>query len=270
MSTLLEHPATHINHEISDLRHALRTHALYENLKEISDLKLFMQYHAFAVWDFMSLLKYLQRTLTCVELPWMPSPNPEQARFINEIVLEEETDVNELGEVKSHFEMYLDAMAQMGADVNPIQSFLELIRTGTPVEDALRQTGLPQGVVDFVQYSFSLIDTQQPHLVAAAFTFGREGIIPDMFLEILQRNDAENTRYNKLGYYLQRHIELDGDEHGQLALQIVASLCGDDSRKWAETLEVARQSLSMRIRLWDTIHGEIIRTRTAGARSLNN
>ena len=270
MNPLVEHPQIHIDAALSDLRNALRNHVLYENLATIADVQLFMEFHAFAVWDFMSLLKSLQRSLTCVSLPWMPVPNPEQARFINEIVLEEESDVNELGQVKSHFEMYLDAMAQTGADLVPIQNFLDNVRTGKSVAEALDLTALPQGVRDFVKYTFSLIAREKPHLVAAAFTFGREGIIPDMFMEIIRRNDAENTRYNKLRYYLQRHIELDGDEHGQLALQIVASLCGNDSQKWAETLAVARESLSQRIALWDSINREILRRQSSALLSTTN
>ncbi len=252
---------------ISPLVVSLKSHDLYRNLKRIDHVHLFTEGHVFAVWDFMSLLKSLQAKLTCISTPWIPNKNSELSRFINEIVHGEESDINELGEAKSHFEMYLDAMIEVGANTQPISSFIKQIENNIPVKLALNELDLDQRITNFVNYTFSLIDSEDACAIASAFTFGREDVIPDMFLKIIEDAEIEGTNCTKLKYYLERHIELDGDEHGPIALSMISKLCGNDSNKWDLAERIAVESLQKRIELWDAINDSILSFNQAGVKS---
>ena len=244
-----------IKNSILPYQQQLLNHPLYPSLKTPDDLKRFMEQHVFAVWDFMSLLKALQFDLTKVSTPWYPLGNPEIRYLINEIVLAEETDLNLMGKRQSHFEMYLDAMRKAGASTEKISSFLSHVKHGTDIFLVIAVSEIPENVKEFLRFTFEVIAEGKPHKIAAAFTFGREDLIPDMFTQILgnmqQNFPKKNLKLYK--YYFDRHIELDGDEHGPMALQMVSELCGNSRNKWEEVREVSVMALKKRIRLWDGI-----------------
>ncbi len=247
-----------IEHNIKGLREQLTHHRLYTLLAEVEDIQVFMEKHVYAVWDFMSLLKALQNHLTCNTIPWKPVKNAKTARFINEIVFGEESDVNELGVPKSHFEMYLEAMQEVGANTDKILSIVDSTNSLADIFDIFSKANLKKAEQEFLEFTFNLIQTNAIHKIAAAFTFGREDLIPDMFIEIINKSNQEAGKgFPKLSYYLKRHIEIDGDEHGPLSLEMVSELCGQDDKKWEEATTVAVEALQKRIELWDEIADEI-------------
>ena len=246
----------HIQKEILSLREELKSHRLYQQLQTVEDIKIFTQDHVFAVWDFMSLLKALQIELTCVSIPWVPRKKGKLTQFINEIVLAEESDVDLSGESKSHFEMYLDAMGRMGSDTRKIEIFMSKITQNITVSDALDFAEVPDAVKNFVKVTFETIYSNDAHKIASAFTFGREDLIPDMFIEIIQQTQEQDS-FKDFLYYLNRHVELDGDSHGPLSLDMIVELCGDDQQKWSEVLVTAKEALEVRISLWDYIADNI-------------
>lgn len=249
------HPALE---EIRPYREALKKHEIYSAIRTLDDVRVFMESHVFAVWDFMCLLKALQRAVTCVDTPWIPRGDPATRRLINEIVTGEESDQMPNGRCLSHFEMYVEAMADAGADVKPISQFIEDIRDGHPVELALVRAGTPPGAHDFVTATMTVVQTGKPHAIAAAFAIGREEIIPAMFFEIVRGIASLDSSLRLFEYYLDRHIQLDGDEHSKLAAQMLSNLCEDDEGKWEESAAIAVGALQSRISLWNSVMGRLL------------
>ncbi|MEZ0541617.1 DUF3050 domain-containing protein [Fibrella arboris] len=244
---------------IEPTRQRLLNHSVYATVHDLDGLRDLTTYHAFAVWDFMSLLKALQRSLTCVSVPWMPVGTGSTRYLINEIVTGEESDEAPawLGIAHSHishYELYRMAMQQLGANTSPIDQFTTALLAGRPVELALAEANVPEGVRQFVQYTFDVIATEKPHIMAAVFTFGREDLIPDMFLNLVRALDAEApAQLRTFRYYLERHIDVDGDHHSHLAMQMVTELCGDETARWQEATDWAIRSMEARIGLWDAV-----------------
>ena len=116
-----------INSDIQQYKDEIVNHSLYRKLNSVKDIAILMEYHVYAVWDFMSLLKALQYNLTCTSSPWKPVGKSKIRRLINSIVLEEESDVDQNGNPSSHYEMYLDAMSECGADTKNIKKFLSQV-----------------------------------------------------------------------------------------------------------------------------------------------
>ena len=245
---------------LTPLKNALLDHAIYREINSLGALRLFMEHHVFAVWDFMSLLKALQARLCCVGVPWLPAADPQATRFINEIVLAEESDEDGQGGFLSHFGLYRRAMTRCGADTTAIDSFLEELRKGSPVPAALAAVGVPGCVERFVRQTFDLIERGSLWSLASAFTFGREDLLPALFQRIVDELDVEaGGGLEDFRYYLRRHIGLDGGEHGPMAVRLVASLCGSDEARWQEAEEAAVTALEARRDLWDAVHATLRR-----------
>jgi len=243
---------------ISGTRQKLVNHSVYANIKDLEGLRCFMENHVYAVWDFMSLLKALQINLTCVSLPWVPVGNAATRYLINEIVAGEESDVDEAGVRTSHFELYIKAMDQAEANTEPILGLIRALQTGSTIAYALEDMEIPAAARNFMNFTFETIATGKPHLMAAVFTFGREDLIPDMFISLIKELKVQfPDKVDIFQYYIERHIEVDGGHHAALAHQMTIELCGNDESKWQEATEAVKKALEVRIALWDAIHQQI-------------
>ena len=248
------HDLADLRSALSELRQRLCAHAMLTDVLNLEELRVLMEHHVFAVWDYMSLLRAVQRNVVGCALPWRPSPDPAARRLINEIVLDEESDllpdhlapgsnpgsnpgsdpgiatgtapvssdpsasgvvadaaVIDLARCTSHFELYLRAMEQAGADTLPIRTFLALIDDGQPVEEALVSCEAPASSRRFVIKTWNLIESGSTVELVAAFALGREELIPDMFGELIDEiarsDDADRADLSLFRHYLNRHLQ---------------------------------------------------------------
>jgi Protein of unknown function (DUF3050) len=246
-----------LQRRIAPLRRALLHHPVYDAVDSLDRLRDFMQIHVFAVWDFMSLVKRLQSEVTVQRLPWMPPASAQIARFANEVVLGEESDLGPDNKPASHFELYLRAMDEIGADTQVVRSFMRKIADGEQWPIALKELEVPRGITDFVQDTLNCAIHGSVVEVAAYFFFGREDIIPDMFERLLKLWDHGAVEVPYFNYYLKRHIELDGDSHGPWAREMLITLAGQDESSWKQATSAAELAITSRIKLWDSVQAHL-------------
>ena len=275
----------------------LATHQIYSRVRTLTGLQVFMKNHVFAVWDFMTLAKTLQQRLTCIDTPWLPPANPLAARLVNEIVLGEETDEIRHGEYLSHYALYMRAMGEIGADPEPVQRFEAALRAGVQPSVALAPLPIAQSTKAFVLNTLATAARPTHEVAAALLLARedliplmfdrvvgemdarsglgsraarslralRQGLpertrrlVPDVLRaaadDFEERNPDPRAFFR---IYLERHIALDGEEHGPMGQRLLQDLCGDDAALWDEATDAARDALKARVELWDGVQRQI-------------
>ncbi len=257
----MESPTEQLTKKLLPLTSQIVHHPLYQDISSIASLRVFMNEHVFAVWDFMCLLKELHRCIVSTSAPWLPPTDAFSANLIGSILLEEEGDITEDGSYASHFDIYLSAMEQVGADTQPIKKLLALLTNGHSLKEAIDSVSILPSTRHFVLTTFSFFGCL-PHELAAAFVYGRENITSSMFAPLLKRlsstlSEKEQQNYSALIYYLKRHITLDNSEHFPKALQMLANLIGQDDQKLEQAESAAARALNARIEFLTDIHAHL-------------
>jgi len=246
---------------VRTLREQLNNHPVYADLQSLDDLAVFMQHHVHSVWDFMSVVKFIQHHVAPSTFPWTPVGDPAVRYFINSLVVEEESDEAPADaegnpQYRSHYELYCEAMKEIGADPSAIQAYVAMVR-GQGIAAALDSDLGPAPGRAFNRLTFDFIDTGKPHVVAAALALGRENIIPDMFRTFLSRMGVGDTDAPMFHYYLNRHIHLDEDFHGPLSMKLLTEFCAGNPARVEEAEGAAVAALEARIGFWDGVHAAI-------------
>jgi hypothetical protein len=237
---------------------AVTRHSLFPSITTVARLQSFAEIHVYAVWDFACLLRALQHSLIEVNLLWTPPANPLGCHLINTLLAEEESDALPDGRYLSHFQLYLEAMQQCGADTGPMVQFIQAIKQGMPLHRLLELPTLPKPAKNFIADTFKII-AQGSHVMAASLTFARENITSGMFTALLERIPVQQNSKVLQGFvqYFQRHIDLDSSKHNQQSQQLLVELCGTNAAKWHQAQEAAQFSLDSRLRLLDGIYAAV-------------
>jgi len=250
---------------LEGLRQRLIHHPLYASLISLDKIKIFMEHHVFAVWDFMSIVKSLQQSLTGISIPWIPPRDEQAARLINEIVLCEESDELLKEGFSSHYNLYLNAMHECGAKTETVEQFVKFLESGKSISMALNDATAPKPACDFVINTFALLENADTHVQAALLFYGRENLIPDMFHEILVQLNQSDQPCSRFIYYLDRHIQIDGEKHGVWAESLLLRLCKNKKDRKEDVKQVALQVLQSRLDFWDSILEEIKKSKSASS-----
>ena len=243
--------------QIESLQQRLLKRPVYDAVNDLSCLRVFMHHHVYGVWDFMSLPKNLQHVIAPATCPWQLSANVSLRRFVNETVMVEESDEGlptRDGQKRyvSHFDLYCEAMREVQGNPAPALEFIFVVKQ-SGLDTAFASGIPPQPCIEFMRINFGFINTGKAHVVAAAFAFGREHIVPSMFRALLGRMNITEEQAPAFFYYLQRHIQMDEESHGPLTMLLLNELCDNDPVRQAEAEAAACDAISARIRFWDGV-----------------
>lgn len=244
---------------------ALKLHPLAAAIRGLPALRVFMEHHVFAVWDFLVLAKALQWQLSEASGSGRIPGHAAAFAVINRIVAEEECDEappNPLGASHlSHLQIYLLAMAEVGASTASIQRLMERWRRIEPwtispaaLTGVLEGLTIPEPSRRFMAFTFEMIGSHEALPMAVAFTHGRELLVPTLFEALLDRAVTPPSRFPLLQWYLERHIAMDGDDHGPSSLAMVSDLCGGSAIKLSSARMITSRTIEARRQLWDGIH----------------
>jgi len=123
--------------------------------------------------------------------------------------------------------------------------------------DLLEGTYIPAIAKEFMNSTRVQVEHEHILVTASSFTFGREALLPSIFMELIKQPMLkDDKRLKKFELYLQRHIELDGDIHSHLAKKLVASICRSE-KEWNLAENSALTAIKSRLTYWDNVYSVI-------------
>jgi hypothetical protein len=241
--------------EIENETLTLINHPLYNSIKTEEDVRIYMFNQVWCVWDFMTLVKSIQLNIVPSNILWMPPKYPELGAYIYEVLLTEETDKGYNSETNSsHFQTYLKAMYESKVDTSSVAAFIKLLENGFDFGTATEKCGIHDEAKEFISTTFEFAKSEL-HISTAVFCLSREGVIPDIFMNLLANVSLSNN-FKIFNWYLNRHIYLDSQSHGPLSIKLFKTIV-DTPKKQDEALHASLKALKARNKFFDYILNSI-------------
>ena len=79
-----------------------------------------------------------------------------------------------------------------------------------------------------------------------------------MFRRLVYQLNINRIESSRLHYYLDRHIQVDNDDHGPAALQLITDLCEHHPVKIIEMESAAIKAIDARIEFWNEVKRSIL------------
>ena len=236
---------------------AAADHSVYSRLTTLPAFQKFMTYQVWCVWDFMCLAKSVQIGIGCYSVPWIPPKNPSLVSLMGEIIRGEESDVGPGGEEASHFEIFIQAMDECGAESTKIKAFIDHVGAGTEVLSAMRAVDAPPAAQAFVSQTLAFCSSSIAARIGA-FSLGREELVPRMLSTLINRLDPSQKRFKTFDWYLRRHISLDATNHAPKIAEIFRQFVGSDPALREEGLEAGLAAIRARCTYLDALEEQIL------------
>ncbi|KOY51772.1 DUF3050 domain-containing protein [Polaribacter dokdonensis] len=211
---------------------------LYSSIENKKDVKSFMENHIFAIWDYMSLMRALENNLRDNSVPWFPSNNGKNLKILYKILDEEEYTIDASGSVKSYFEMYLEAMEEIGANTSDILNILSHSKTINLIDEALNLTGMNIESFYYTRFIYTIIKSQKPHLMAIVFALSKELVSKVLILEDFCRKDFSN-KYDKTLFLINKLKAVNSKNYNSNAFKLASDFIGEDPQKLMEAKRAA-------------------------------
>ena len=181
-------PENKIKSNLDEKVTAVENHSVFEALESHYDIRRFLESHAYAVWDFMTLLEAFQNPDGDTQ-PWDP---PVGYQFADDFVHRVGFREGDSGRPRPHFDEYYSAMELLDADTDGIRILLEAIEDGRSADRALSMANPPVEARQHVQTTLDIAQTGDPTRIAGAI-LARRDIMPDEFSADLNRVLKDTT-----------------------------------------------------------------------------
>ncbi|CAG9319831.1 unnamed protein product [Blepharisma stoltei] len=220
-------------------------------LESLPATRVYMKNFIYQAWAVISTLKALRSKLSPSTVPWYPPEDENSVRYINEILLDEETDVaGQPQQYSSHYNLFIKAMREANGFSEPMETLVTDLRQGMAWDKAFIKNKdqykhiISPSTFKYVENEIGIAMNGDLHQIAGFFFLGREETVPDLFSGFVKSLNEKEVNAPLFKSYIQRHIDLDGDLHAPLGEKITQRVCKEDPKMWKEVYEAGKLGIT--------------------------